>query len=234
MYESSNFPETLEPEKYIRLLPKIEDQSGKVVFYNEPEKLRDQADWIEMAEFESVMREIQPGLETSQSDSTHYEHTPELVQSWYYDRTVEIEKLSGLVDVALNFAELAIANGCKNMECWIENLRTLFTLVYECRNTTLNNTDTFYTLEFVSDLKDIEKLTLIMSHSYEISSEMFVKNLQEWLLPFVLRRPTISLREKLVREYLIKVSREDLNCCHKLFLVQLKYLATTSSHLNQT
>ena len=128
--------------------------------------------------------------------------TKDTVQHWYLTRTTEMEKLSGLVNLALKFGELAIANGCRNMSEMVEHLRTLFTLIYECQKCV----QTYYTLEYIADLNELERLSLIMSHSFETASELYGKNLQSWLVPFVSRRPTVCLRETLLRDYFLKVS----------------------------
>ena len=225
----SNFPEFLDPDKYVRLLPRLEN--GTIVrIFNEPDTLRDQTDWIEIPEFQNLLDKT-ANEKDNNDDLNQQPYDIETVQNWYYNRTIEIEKYSGLVDVALNFAEIAIGNEFnKNMSNLVENLRTLSTLIYECQKT--NQTETFYTLDFVTELKDIEKLQLIMSHSYDVSTDMFMKNLQDWFLPFLMRKPTINLREKLIREYLIKVSKDDLNTCHKLFNLKLKYIANPSMNQN--
>jgi len=127
----------------------------------------------------------------------------------------------------LSFSQLALANGCKKMGGLIENLQTLFTLVYECNNIGTSS-QTYYTLEYISGLSELERLTLIMSHSYEYNSDLYTKNMQEWLLPFISRRSTSAKREALLRDYLIKVSVEDLNPCLKLLHLKLK----TTSLLN--
>jgi neuroblastoma-amplified sequence len=146
-------------------------------------------------------------------------YTVDVIQDWYLNRTIEIENSSGLVDVALNFAKLALANGCKNMNEIIENLQTLYTLVYECKN---NNDQTYYTLKYITSLDELEKLTLIMSHSYDSGSELYTKNLQEWLIPFIQRRSTVAKRESLLRNYLTKVSVNDLNPCVKFLNLKFK------------
>ncbi len=138
------------------------------------------------------------------------------VQQWYYDRTIQIENTSGLVDIALNFAELAITNGCQIISEIAENLRTLYTLIYVCQS----NTQNFYTLEYIMGLSELEKLTLIMSHSYETNSDLYMNNLKHWLIPFIMRRPTLNQQEVLMRDYLLKV-KKNLNV-YQIYLNWLK------------
>lgn len=87
----------------------------------------------------------------------------------------------------------------------MENLRTLFTLAYECRKCSPPQTkddedeDVFYSLDHIAKMSDLERLILIMDHAYESTNELYVKNLQEWLLPFVARQSTLRQREALLR-----------------------------------
>ncbi|CAF1011878.1 unnamed protein product, partial [Brachionus calyciflorus] len=216
----NNFPETLDPDEYAKLLPKIEN--SKVQLYDEPDEIRDEKDWIELPEFSHLI--------PIDSHNSNGEITLDQVQNWYSNRVIEIENLSGLVDIALSFAQLAYANGCKNMSELIENLKTLYTLTYECK---IGLNDNFlqipYNLSSICKLNEIDKLDLIMKHSNETSNELYTKNLQDWLLPFVLRRPTLQACEQLLREYLIKVSKTDLNPCIRL--LNLKIKSKTQSNL---
>ena len=178
--------------------------------FNEPDHIRDEKDWIESTEFQNVIIEITGDNKYKKSETSDLNYTTETIQDWFLKRTNEIESLSGLVDVALSFCEIGIANGCKNMNTTVENLRILYTLTYECKS------ETYYSLEYISTLNDIEKLCLIMSYAHDVQSELFTKNLQDWFIPFISRRPTLHVREKLLRDYLIKVSKEELFTCLKL------------------
>ena len=167
--------------------------------FEEREDLRDHKDWIESDEFKEIYESYKKSHHDSSLETQTSDLTIESVQNWYYNRTLEIENLTGLVEVALNFAELAIVNGCKNMNELIENLRTLYTLAYECNKSKKSDEINFYTLDYVSKLNESERLNLIMSHAYASTHELYVKNLQEWLLPFILRQPTLKQRENLLR-----------------------------------
>lgn len=195
--------------------------------FEDPEDIRTDKDWIEYAEFRPILNQLLNKNESQNDDkpSGTDEFNVESIQTWYYKRITEIEQMSGLTDMALNLAELAIANGCKNINELFEYLQTLYTLVYTCR--TSSSPQKFYDLDFVSKLTDLEKLTLIMSHAYETSSELYVKNLQEWLLPFIARRPTLNMRETLLKSYLLQVSKEDLHPCLKLVNLRLKQSTQT-------
>lgn len=201
------------------------ERNGRVILFDEQEELRDEKDWIESDEFSEIYEAYRKSQQSNVvNEGEPFELSVEGVQKWYHNRSVEIENMTGLVDIALNFAELAIVNGCKNMNELIENLRTLFTLVYKCSKCSGNTRDesTFYTLEYVAKLSDFERLELIMSHAYESGHEFYVKNLQEWLLPFVSRQPTHKQKEALLKAYLVHVSKEDLQPCLKLMHIKQK------------
>lgn len=172
-----------------------------MVLFDEHDELREEKDWVESPEFAHIYDSFKKAHENVSFEPERPELGVESVQDWYYRRTVEIEGLTGLVDVALSFAEYAIVNGCKNMSELIEQLRTLFTLVYECRRTAENVDvdDSRYTLVHVAKLNDLERLGLIMSHAYVSTHELYVKHLQDWLLPFVFRQSTLKQRENLIK-----------------------------------
>ena len=158
-----------------------------------------------MNAFQEVIRTANKLNLDESLDKNEKVYDKEIIQNWYLNRIVQIENFTGLVDTCLNFAELGIANGCKNLTSTVENLRTLYTLTYECCK---QDSETFYTLDYISKLSDIEKLSLMMSYSSDPSDEVYTKNLEEWLMPFLSRRPTLQMRENLLKEYLIKLSKE--------------------------
>ncbi|RNA26743.1 neuroblastoma-amplified sequence, partial [Brachionus plicatilis] len=209
----SNFPETLDPDEYAKLLPKIEN--GDFFLFDDEDQIREDKDWVELPEFAHIISQA--------SKEIIQEFTVDRIQSWYYNRAIEIESLSGLVDIALSFVQLAYANGCKNMVDLMENLKILYTLAYDCKaDFNENSPKLSCTLSSISKLSEIEKLEMIMKYSNEPSTDHYSKNLQDWLLPFVLRRPTVQSCESLLRQYLLKASIEDLNPCLKLLYLRLK------------
>lgn len=111
----------------------------------------------------------------------------------------------------------------------------MFTLIYECKPSDASEQDqvVFYNLDYITKLTDLEKLSLIMSHSYKSSHELYVKNLQEWLLPFISRRPTLNQRETLLKEFLLQTSKEDLQPCVKLINLKVKYHNMSQSNQTQ-
>ena len=206
-------------------------RNGKCLLFEDEDQIRENKDWIELPEFNFIIG--------SDEDEPFRELTVDQIQKWYYDRALEIENLSGLVDISLSFVQLANANGCKNMIDLLENLKTLYTLVYDCKAGF--NDDSLKlncNLSSILKLNDNEKLEMIMKYSSEPSSDEYTKNLQDWLLPFVLRRPTLQSCESLLREYLLKVSIDDLNPCLKLMHLRsnpksLRQHSISSFNLNE-
>lgn len=203
----ANFPETVSPDEYAKLLPKL-DAENRVVLFDEEDQIRDDCDWTETAEFQDIVRALEQRVQPGEAVG-EVALSKEAVQSWYLGRAVEMERLSGLVDVALRFAELGVVNGCRHLTGTVETLRTLCTLTYECQREQRKQRQeqvTFYTLEYLSELDELERLSLIMSHAHEPGAEVYGQSLREWLVPFVARRPTVSQRESLLRAYFLKVT----------------------------
>jgi hypothetical protein len=221
-----------------------------VAIFNETLEIRPEKDWIELPEFAPVLFEFRAnstnndsslitiGTSISSGDRsgdvasiTIYD--VERIEHWYLNRATEIENLTDLVDVALNFTELGKANGCTNLATLVEDLRTLHTLIYECgrqNSGSINTPVDYYNLEYISRLDSLQRLTLIMSHAYESTNELYVKNLKEWLLPYVARAVTVNERNALLREFLLKVSKDDLNVGYKLFKLKVGGAGSGSSN----
>ena len=207
-----------------------------VVLYNETYEIRNQKDWIELPDFQRVLDGLKSktsiGEQNTSNSINDLIYTTERIETWYSSRIVEIENLTDLVDITLKFAELAIANGCRNLINLAEDLRTLFTLIYECsKQNNAKKCTNYYNLEFIKRLSRLDRLCLIMSHSYESTNELFVKNLKEWMLPYISRCSTLQERKSLLHDYLIRSSKDDLNICFKLF--KLKISNTPLTILNE-
>ncbi|KAL2306892.1 hypothetical protein Nmel_004837, partial [Mimus melanotis] len=65
-------------------------------------------------------------------------------------------------------------------------------------------------------MKDIEKLRLLMKNS---SDEKYVKNVYQWMIPFLHRCENQSpgLANALFKEYLVTLAKEDLTLPLKIF-----------------
>ncbi|XP_071999707.1 NBAS subunit of NRZ tethering complex isoform X2 [Engystomops pustulosus] len=213
----SNFPETTPPHKYAILLPEASFEAGelKIVAWNEQEH-RDK-DWCEepqcklqvepstpdLAEF---LYEEQPELLMYRADSLSID----IVKSWYWKRAEEIEDFSRQVDGALSLVRLGKEKNIPGLELLSDDLVTLETLVYEA------NCDVSLALKDLHQIKDIEKLRLLMENS---SEENYVKNAYQWMVPFLHRceAQTPGAANTLLKEYIVTLAKDDLKFPLKIF-----------------
>uniref|UniRef100_A0A8D0HP89 NBAS subunit of NRZ tethering complex n=1 Tax=Sphenodon punctatus TaxID=8508 RepID=A0A8D0HP89_SPHPU len=213
----SNFPETTSPHEYSFLLPEAccRDTALVILPWNE-QKHRDE-DWCERPQ-------CKMNVELSHQDESEflYEAEPELVKyrttelsielvtDWYWNRAEETEHYSMKVDCALSLVRLGMERNIPGLEMLCDNLVTLETLVYE------TGCDLTLTLKNLQQMKDIEKLRLLMTNS---SEERYVKNAYQWMVPFLHRCENQSpgLANELLKEYLVTLAKEDLKYPLKIF-----------------
>lgn len=150
------------------------------------------------------------------------------VEKWYENRINEIEAFSGFVDNSEKLCQLAIRNGCrKKLTKLYDNLLTLSTLIYECKTD-----NKLITLSYIKGLNELEQMKLIMSnYDGDLSNDLYLKRLQDWLLPYIERRSGDSEREKLLKDYLLYKSKDELDTCLKV--VQLKLKLIQQQHAKQ-
>ncbi|XP_028914479.1 neuroblastoma-amplified sequence isoform X2 [Ornithorhynchus anatinus] len=213
----SNFPETTSPHEYSILLPEAcgNDGSLTILPWNE-QKHRDK-DWCEETECKIV---VEPNLQDE--GEFLYEEQPELlkykatnlsiniVTNWYWNRAEEIEDYSLQVDCALSLVRLGVERNIPGLQVLCDNLVTLETLVYETGcNLTL-------TLKELQQMKDIEKLRLLMNSS---SEENYITNVYQWMVPFLHRceKQSPGAANDLLKEYLVTLAKEDLKLPLKIF-----------------
>ncbi|XP_037986196.1 neuroblastoma-amplified sequence isoform X2 [Motacilla alba alba] len=213
----SNFPETTSPHEYALLLPEACYKKGtlKILPWNE-QKHREE-DWCEKQECRMV---IEPTLQDE--GQFLYEKQPELlkyrttdlsvdlVTDWYLSRAQEIEEYAMQVDCALSLVRLGMERNIPGLQVLCDNLITLETVVYE------TDGDRTLTLKELLEMKDIEKLRLLMKNS---SDEKYVKNVYQWMIPFLHRCENQSpgLANALFKEYLVTLAKEDLTLPLKIF-----------------
>ncbi|XP_068534724.1 NBAS subunit of NRZ tethering complex isoform X3 [Anas acuta] len=213
----SNFPETTSPHEYAFLLPEACYKQGtlKIVPWNE-QKHREE-DWCEKAEcrmiVEPTLQDEGEFLYETQPELLKYRTTElsvELVTDWYLSRAQEIEKYSMQVDCALSLVRLGMERNIPGLQVLCDNLITLETVVYE------TDGDRTLTLKELVEMKDIEKLRLLMKNS---SDEKYVKNVYQWMIPFLHRCENQSpgLANSLFKEYLVTLAKEDLTLPLKIF-----------------
>ncbi|XP_041277115.1 neuroblastoma-amplified sequence [Onychostruthus taczanowskii] len=213
----SNFPETTSPHEYALLLPEACYKKGtlKILPWNE-QKHREE-DWCEKQECRMV---IEPTLQDE--GQFLYEKQPELLKyrttdlsvdlitDWYLSRAQEIEEYAMQVDCALSLVRLGMERNIPGLQVLCDNLITLETVVYE------TDGDRTLTLKELLEMKDIEKLRLLMKNS---SDEKYVKNVYQWMIPFLHRCENQSpgLANALFKEYLVTLAMEDLTLPLKIF-----------------
>ncbi|XP_051634205.1 NBAS subunit of NRZ tethering complex isoform X2 [Manacus candei] len=213
----SNFPETTSPHEYAVLLPEARYRKGilKILPWNE-QKHREE-DWCEKAEcriiIEPVLQDEGEFLYEMQPELLKYRTTDlsvDLVTDWYLSRAQEIEKYAMQVDCALSLVRLGMERNIPGLQVLCDNLITLETVVYE------TDGDRTLTLKELLEMKDIEKLRLLMKNS---SDEKYVKNVYQWMIPFLHRCENQSpgLANSLFKEYLVTLAKEDLTLPLKIF-----------------
>ncbi|XP_069462044.1 NBAS subunit of NRZ tethering complex isoform X2 [Ambystoma mexicanum] len=214
----SNFPETTSPYEYRSLLPEACSESDELIIVPWNEQNHRDQDWCEKPECKAT-------VEPSHQDEAEflYEEQPELlryrspvlsvemVSSWYWNRAEEIEHYSRQVDVALSLVRLGKERSVPGLQILSDDLVTLETLVYEA------GVDIVLTLKDLQQLKDLDKLRLLMKNS---SDEKYVKNAYQWMVPFLHRCEiqTPGVANQLMKEYLVTLAKEDLTFPLKVFL----------------
>nr|XP_013810514.1 PREDICTED: neuroblastoma-amplified sequence isoform X2 [Apteryx mantelli mantelli] len=213
----SNFPETTSPHEYAFLLPEACYRQGalKILPWNE-QKHREE-DWCEKAECKMI---VEPTLQDEgeflyemQPELLKYRTTElsvDLVTDWYLNRAQEIENYAMQVDCALSLVRLGMERNIPGLQMLCDNLITLETVVYETEG------DRTLTLKELVEMKDIEKLRLLMKNS---SDEKYVKNVYQWMIPFLHRCENQSpgLANSLFKDYLVTLAKEDLTLPLKIF-----------------
>ncbi|KAF7386326.1 hypothetical protein HZH68_013458 [Vespula germanica] len=210
----SFFPETLNPSNYQKLLPHC-DLEGQL-FLPDQYELR-QKDWSERNIFDEVINFIQDDqsqllYETDPSLDIYKnaQLTPNLLQKWYRCRACEIEKISFMVENALELIRIGKLHNINNLEDLLIDLETLDDLVYKVYLDDMS-------LDKLEKLNNLEKIKLLMTGSEENN---FVNNIQNLILPFIKRRNKYSEKnseENLLHNYLVCISKDDLRLPVKFF-----------------
>uniref|UniRef100_A0A674I865 NBAS subunit of NRZ tethering complex n=1 Tax=Terrapene triunguis TaxID=2587831 RepID=A0A674I865_9SAUR len=211
----SNFPETTSPHEYSFLLPEAWQDVLMILPWSE-QKHREE-DWCENPQckmiFEPVLQDEDEFLYEAQPELLKYRTTKlsiDLVSDWYWNRAQEIENYAMQVDCALSLVRLGMERNIPGLQVLCDNLVTLEMLIYE------TGCDLTLTLKDLQEMKDSEKLRLLMMNS---SDERYVKNVYQWMVPFLHRCENQSpgLANTLFREYLVSLAKEDLKFPLKIF-----------------
>uniref|UniRef100_A0A452VG26 NBAS subunit of NRZ tethering complex n=1 Tax=Ursus maritimus TaxID=29073 RepID=A0A452VG26_URSMA len=209
----SNFPETTSPHEYSVLL--YNGDSLVLIPWHE-HKHRDK-DWCEELECRMV---VEPSLQdeseflyAAQPELLRY-RTPELavekVMDWYQNRAEEIEHYARQVDCALSLIRLGMERNIPSLLALCDNLVTLEALVYEA------GCDLTLTLKELQQMKDIEKLRLLMN---SCSEDKYVTSAYQWMVPFLHRceKQCPGVANGLLKEYLVTLAKGDLKFPLKIF-----------------
>ncbi|XP_041364061.1 neuroblastoma-amplified sequence-like isoform X2 [Gigantopelta aegis] len=210
----SHFPETTSPVEYKCLLPEVGTDNTVVIW--EEYSWRD-PDWCEEdfcrsavdpnpEDLGAFLYEAETELEKFRS--THLSSS--LLTDWFVYRACEIERLSRMVDNAMELVKMGIQRGVEGLMDLLDDFLTMEMLVYEC------NVDDSLTFTDLQQMADYDKLDLIMSKS---SREMYHKNLRRWLVPFLklCNRRVKGSYDSLLHDYIVTLARSDLTLIAKIF-----------------
>ncbi|KAJ7341060.1 hypothetical protein JRQ81_004751, partial [Phrynocephalus forsythii] len=213
----SNFPETTSPHEYSFLLPEACYRDGVLKILPWNERKHREEDWCERPPCRLI---VEPALQDE--GGFLYDSHPEwlkyrtvdpsisLVTDWYCKRAEEVENYSMQVDCALSLVRLGMERNIPGLHSLCDNLVTLETLVYE------TGCDITLSLKELQQMKDIEKLRLLMSNSTE---DKYVKDAYQWMVPFLHRceKESMGTANKLLKEYLVTLAKGDLTFPLKIF-----------------
>ncbi|XP_045405017.1 neuroblastoma-amplified sequence [Lemur catta] len=213
----SNFPETTSPHEYSVLLPEACCTGDSLMIVPWHEHKHRAKDWCEELECRKV-------VEPSREDESEflYAAQPELlkfrttqlsvekVMDWYQTRAEEIEHYARQVDCALSLIRLGMERSIPGLLVLCDNLVTLETLVYEA------GCEVTLTLKELQQMKDIEKLRLLMN---SCSEDKYVTSAYQWMVPFLHRceKQSPGVANELLKEYLVTLAKGDLKFPLKIF-----------------
>nr|XP_060503222.1 NBAS subunit of NRZ tethering complex [Panthera onca] len=213
----SNFPETTSPHEYSVLLPEACYNGDSLVLIPWREHKHREKDWCEEPERRMV---VEPRLQdeseflyAAQPELLRYRTPPltvEKVVDWYQTRAEEIEHYARQVDCALSLIRLGMERNIPGLLVLCDNLVTLEALVYEA------GCDLTLTLKELQQMKDIEKLRLLMS---SCSEDKYVTSAYQWMVPFLHRceKQSPGVANELLKEYLVTLAKGDLKFPLKIF-----------------
>ncbi|XP_077009351.1 NBAS subunit of NRZ tethering complex isoform X2 [Tamandua tetradactyla] len=213
----SNFPETTSPYEYSVLLPEACSDGDSLVIIPWHEHKHRNKDWCEELEcrmvFEPGLHDDSEFLYAGQPELLRYRTAQlavEKVTDWYQTRAEEIEHCARQVDCALSLIRLGMERSIPGLLVLCDNLVTLETLVYEAGG------DLTLTLKELQQMKDIEKLRLLMNNC---SEDKYVTSAYQWMVPFLHRceKQSPGVANELLREYLVMLAKGDLKFPLKIF-----------------
>ncbi|XP_024603011.1 neuroblastoma-amplified sequence isoform X2 [Neophocaena asiaeorientalis asiaeorientalis] len=213
----SNFPETTSPHEYSVLLPEACYDSDSLMIIPWHEHKHRDKDWCEELECRMLIEPSLPDesefLYAAQPELLRYrtsQLTVENVMDWYQSRAEEIEHYALQVDCALSLIRLGMERNIPGLLVLCDNLVTLEALVYEA------GCDLTLTLKELQQMKDIEKLRLLMN---SCSEDNYVTSAYQWMVPFLHRceKQSPGVANELLKEYLVTLAKGDLKFPLKIF-----------------
>ncbi|XP_069925849.1 NBAS subunit of NRZ tethering complex isoform X1 [Oryctolagus cuniculus] len=213
----SNFPETTSPHEYSVLLPEACFNGDSLMIIPWHERRHRAKDWCEELECRMVVEPSRQDesefLYAAQPALLSYRTAPlavESVMDWYQARAEEVEHYAGQVDCALSLIRLGMERNIPGLLALCDNLVTLETLVYEA------GCDLTLTLKELQQMKDIEKLRLLMNSCPE---DKYVTSAYQWMVPFLHRceKQCPGVASELLKEYLVTLAKGDLKFPLKIF-----------------
>ncbi|XP_060044395.1 NBAS subunit of NRZ tethering complex [Erinaceus europaeus] len=213
----SNFPETTSPHEYAALLPEARLTGDSLMILPWHESEHREKDWCEGLECRAVVEPSLPDdsefLYAAQPELLRFRTTQltvEMVMGWYRTRAEEIEQWARQVDCALSLIRLGMERNIPGLLVLCDDLVTLEALVYEA------GCDLTLTLKELQQMKDIEKLRLLMDSCPE---DKYVTSAYQWMVPFLHRceKQSPGAASQLLKEYLVTLAKGDLKLPLKIF-----------------
>ncbi|XP_006910303.1 neuroblastoma-amplified sequence isoform X1 [Pteropus alecto] len=213
----SNFPETTSPHEYSFLLPEACYDGDSLMIIPWHERKHRDKDWCEESECrmaaEPSLQDDSEFLYAAQPELLRYKATQLAVEDvidWYQTRAEEIEHYARQVDCALSLVRLGMERNVPDLLVLCDNLVTLEALVYEA------GCDLTLTLKELQQMKDIEKLRLLMN---TCSEDKYVTSAYQWMVPFLHRceKQSPGVAKELLKEYLVTLAKGDLKLPLKIF-----------------
>ncbi|XP_019512177.1 PREDICTED: neuroblastoma-amplified sequence [Hipposideros armiger] len=213
----SNFPEATSPHEYSALLPEACYNGDSLLIIPWHEREHRARDWSEASECRMV---VEPSLQdeseflyAAQPELLRYKTAQlavEKVVDWYQTRAEDIEHYAGQVDCALSLIRLGMERNIPGLLILCDDLVTLEALVYEA------GCDLTLTLKELQQMKDIEKLRLLMN---SCSEDKYVTSAYQWMVPFLHRceKQSPGVANELLKEYLVTLAKGDLKLPLKIF-----------------
>ena len=218
----NNFPETLSPLNYQKLLPSCCNDEQQTVAEWPEIKLSDKQDWC-LIYCQDIQNDLQ--LKAEEHELNFYLNNPDyieykvgeldcdLLEIWYKKRAREIEELSSLVNNSLTLLSIGIKNNVSNLESLKREMEIYHMIVYECLPRYSLGDISFSDYEKYSTNK---KIDLLMCGAIN-KKENFVECFQLFLLPFLEKTFGPASKEYFehMHNYLLNVAKLDLNCIHQ-------------------